>query len=470
MSLNHALAISYSKKVQDPTSRFVVSIRIVKGIPFYGFHAAYEYFAKIHLIDPSTVSRTCQLLESGAVMGRSWQTYESHIPYQLQFLIDYNLFGMDFIRFVDLKFRSPVQTVARKNAWNANSGRFFYTEETVQQRQKWTESDNVPRSSTCEIEADTWPWCILNRHEVSERITESLINLDQPKPLLGKLVHSLKSIWEDERTRREALKMEPVGTPRICPEMDRNRAKFRNEDEMMARVRQRIQTLLPSISSPIQGMFTSRDLSQANLIFLEFATLPNNNVPTVFSSVSCLYPELESETEPFPSPLLPVPSEELPFSQIAAQIDENIIKEWRSQKSQKAASQDLQSFLQPNRLASRLPHSQPMQMDAPNDDDGDDDDDDEALEILQHMAAGEYEVSEYASPTRENNVADDDTDIAIPDDRTGTQDSISDVEDEGLEELEEYLMSQVHEAVVDMEMDGLENMHDLRYTILSLVS
>lgn len=38
-------------------------------------------------------------------MGESFQTYESHVPYNLQFLMDYNLFGMNLIHLESVKFR-----------------------------------------------------------------------------------------------------------------------------------------------------------------------------------------------------------------------------------------------------------------------------------------------------------------------------------------------------------------------------
>lgn len=38
-------------------------------------------------------------------MNESFQTYESHVPYNLQFLMDFNLFGMNLIHLDWVKFR-----------------------------------------------------------------------------------------------------------------------------------------------------------------------------------------------------------------------------------------------------------------------------------------------------------------------------------------------------------------------------
>ena len=49
--------------------------------------------------------RLADLLLAGAVMNQVLQPHESHIPFPLQFMIDYNLFGMNHIHLSALKFR-----------------------------------------------------------------------------------------------------------------------------------------------------------------------------------------------------------------------------------------------------------------------------------------------------------------------------------------------------------------------------
>lgn len=108
ISINRALSIAYNRRYpSDPKSNFLASIILVKGIPFYGYHSGYEYFMKIYLIDPSTVSKLAELFDSGAIMGKRIQVHEAHIPFLLQFLIDYNLYGMGFIHLKDMRFREP---------------------------------------------------------------------------------------------------------------------------------------------------------------------------------------------------------------------------------------------------------------------------------------------------------------------------------------------------------------------------
>lgn len=49
--------------------------------------------------------RVCELLQSGAVMSKSYQPHEAHIPYLLQFFMDYNLYGMNLVNLSAVKFR-----------------------------------------------------------------------------------------------------------------------------------------------------------------------------------------------------------------------------------------------------------------------------------------------------------------------------------------------------------------------------
>lgn len=55
-------------------------------------------------------------------MGRKFQPYDAHIPYHLQFLVDYDLYGMNLVHFKAVKFRrahgqvikgSPVSSLKR---------------------------------------------------------------------------------------------------------------------------------------------------------------------------------------------------------------------------------------------------------------------------------------------------------------------------------------------------------------------
>lgn len=62
--------------------------------PFYGYHPKAHQFLKIYLYNPGLIRRVGSLLQSGAILGRVFQAHETHVPFVLQFMIDYNLYGM----------------------------------------------------------------------------------------------------------------------------------------------------------------------------------------------------------------------------------------------------------------------------------------------------------------------------------------------------------------------------------------
>ncbi|GMY18883.1 DNA polymerase zeta catalytic subunit-like [Fagus crenata] len=62
---------------------------LVRARKFYGYHSSEELFG-------------------GTILDRSLQPHESHIPFILQFMIDYNLYGMGHMHLSEMKFRHPV--------------------------------------------------------------------------------------------------------------------------------------------------------------------------------------------------------------------------------------------------------------------------------------------------------------------------------------------------------------------------
>lgn len=57
---------------------------IVQGTSFYGYHATPKLFVQVFLYNPCVVASVVQILESGCIAERRFQTYESHIPFLLQ--------------------------------------------------------------------------------------------------------------------------------------------------------------------------------------------------------------------------------------------------------------------------------------------------------------------------------------------------------------------------------------------------
>jgi len=49
------------------------------------------------------------IFQNGAVCNTIFQPHEAHIPYHLQFMIDYNLHGMNYIKLSAVKYRNSVE-------------------------------------------------------------------------------------------------------------------------------------------------------------------------------------------------------------------------------------------------------------------------------------------------------------------------------------------------------------------------
>lgn len=65
--------------------------------PFYGYHPNEHRFLKIYFYNPMFIRRAANLLQNGAILNKIHQPHESHLPYLLQFFIDFNLYGMSFL-------------------------------------------------------------------------------------------------------------------------------------------------------------------------------------------------------------------------------------------------------------------------------------------------------------------------------------------------------------------------------------
>ncbi|XP_050100857.1 DNA polymerase zeta catalytic subunit [Anopheles aquasalis] len=159
-ALNVSLAQSNSRTIH------VFNISLVKGIPIYGYHKQEHHFLKIYLFNPLLVRKATQLLMNGAILSTTYQVLETHVPYILQFFIDYNLYGMSFLNL-----------------------------ESKGLRQRKDDGSDPPKMSTSEYEIDALATAILNRAP-HRRDTSEFAN------------PGIASIWADEQARRQLFGME----------------------------------------------------------------------------------------------------------------------------------------------------------------------------------------------------------------------------------------------------------------------
>eukprot|EP00124_Ichthyophonus_hoferi_P001392 Ihof_evm5s71 gene=Ihof_evmTU5s71 len=248
-SIERAMNLSLGRKNEknalmrrDKRARHVLKIIVVKGRPFYGYHPVPQFFLKVYMYNPFMISRAVSLLQSGAVMGRAYQPYESHISFLLQFCMDYNIYPMNFIHLSSIKFRGPFtpSTNIRSEKLNGlgsgipvdggndktknvgNFGNGWWRLDHLPR--EYQQSPNVPRESVCELELDVHAHDILNRGEIDpdlyvrailgEPDVANSLPLGVSLPSLSSLsrstnekaitlVYSLTHIWKDEQLRRE---------------------------------------------------------------------------------------------------------------------------------------------------------------------------------------------------------------------------------------------------------------------------
>lgn len=86
----------------------IKALSIVKAHNIYGYNPEMQNFVRVHLVNPFDKRGLVELLEAGAVLSTVMQTWESHIPFLLQFTTDYSVVPMATLRVDYAKFRHPL--------------------------------------------------------------------------------------------------------------------------------------------------------------------------------------------------------------------------------------------------------------------------------------------------------------------------------------------------------------------------
>ncbi|KAJ4968098.1 hypothetical protein NE237_014799 [Protea cynaroides] len=228
-----ALAIEKALKLKGSAGskrQHVHGCSLVRARKIYGYHSPEELFVKIYLYYPHEVGRVANLLLGGAVLDRSFQPHESHIPFLLQFLVDYNLYGMGHLHLSIVKFRHPlpdefIPGAAHFNVHNQHESQKLcasmhlqadssgdacvsssvWISSTIPSGWKWPYSSEVDawddkdmscikRQSSCELEGDATVDEILNQQlKVYSSLSQTCSDV--------KMVQSLIPIWEEELER-----------------------------------------------------------------------------------------------------------------------------------------------------------------------------------------------------------------------------------------------------------------------------
>jgi len=235
-------AINISMQQGSSNVQHVYKAMKVSGIPMYGYHPRQHSFIKIFFYNPYMVKRAADLLAGGAVMNKILQPHESHINYELQFMMDYNLQGMNQVHLKHCMFRQgklhdeyddiepffsapqrPLKTAPRiyNNDESIFENQYSELMKEPPENRYYTVDDfdeafklplDVCRQSTSELELDAVAADILNHQD----LTGTSMN------------PGLVSLWEDERERRRKLGiLDPLTPPGSPP---RPRKAFESSD------------------------------------------------------------------------------------------------------------------------------------------------------------------------------------------------------------------------------------------------
>lgn len=146
------------------------------------------------------------LLRNKTVMGTAFRIFESHLPYSLQVFIDFKIYGMSYINFREVKFRSPLPQPKRRHI-NLDSSQSFASSQGALNAD-FFDVDTVPmdqmlfvsKSTHSELELDVDASNILQPAS-SNLATPNASGVSMPE----QMVPSLAYMWDEERKRRYDL-------------------------------------------------------------------------------------------------------------------------------------------------------------------------------------------------------------------------------------------------------------------------
>ncbi|WVQ71759.1 hypothetical protein IAR50_001300 [Cryptococcus sp. DSM 104548] len=232
VSLNHAICLALRQNPSsmgnstlfaggvDPKHLHVVSVMLVKGTPFYGYHMGYSYYMKISLANPARLYVALEQLRKPNVLGREWQPHEAHLNHVLQFMCDFDLYGCGWLDLAGGTFREPVPEGdpydSPPKLPNGSLG--ILNSLTIPESMFYAPGLSPSKESFTGLEIDILPHQILNRQRLTPRLLhhDFVELLRQPLDPSEKLVPAVAELWEDER-RRRLLKGLSIGTAEMMP-------------------------------------------------------------------------------------------------------------------------------------------------------------------------------------------------------------------------------------------------------------
>ncbi|KAI5777372.1 hypothetical protein EDC01DRAFT_713904 [Geopyxis carbonaria] len=196
-SIDYALHNVIKKGKFDRQGRihqYVAAIVLVQATPFYGYHVGCKLYCKIYLYDPRHMTRLVKLLSSNVIFKRNMQSYEAHLGFIHQFMIDYNLYGCDFIDCHESKVK--FRRVHDDSDGEDEDDRIY----GVDPKSILSEA-TFPTQSYSGLEVDIQVQHILNQSRISPRkLHHNFEERGKSPPPGTRFVHSLEELWKKHGT------------------------------------------------------------------------------------------------------------------------------------------------------------------------------------------------------------------------------------------------------------------------------
>lgn len=186
--------------------KYIANVSVVKGVPFYGYHVGYEPYYKITLLNGSYSNKLSELLRDGRIFTSKVDVFEAHIPYLLQMMADYNLFGCGWLKLSKCYFRQPVLlTDLDMNEILHTDSLERFLKKHLHPNQNVLDIDPFHRIGKTFLEMDIIPQFILNREEIQFRdLHHDFVELKKDLQTSDQgYVNSTKDIWKEIQLLRK---------------------------------------------------------------------------------------------------------------------------------------------------------------------------------------------------------------------------------------------------------------------------
>lgn len=246
----------------------IKSLEIEIKRPIYGYHPEPVPFIRVNYLNPFDRKSLVELLEEGTILAAPMQTYESHVPFILQFTTDYRVKPMDWMVITHALFRHPLPPTKDADTTDGGSSEsMVFTESTIPHDWRWEDHrvdsrgnaqtlksaapintepqlenlsqiltpgilakyqtinispvDKPPecadsdgpsmchKESTCELEVDCFACNIANAHVESDSRSQETEHSPISQTALASQPSGIfgQELWEEERARRGARGM-----------------------------------------------------------------------------------------------------------------------------------------------------------------------------------------------------------------------------------------------------------------------